>query len=525
MAARNPLVSAMRKEAIGGARGALRRLVDSRLGKPRFQEAAADRAREVDRLLARRMRAAKRSVEFERHVGSDREAAGMETGSDDGVKRGTFDALTGELLDGERSDPNARATPAGVEERTVAAIGRDDRHGGAVGRGDRDPRVTGAHHESVGLGSRFGGRYESGAVDLAQERRRRSGVTDRGPKRLAIHTNRRGIVADAETDVERGVRTATPSSESGRHAEPRSGREGAGWRTPERKGQIVRWMRWHGPEGARRAENAQANCTVCALALLLLAGCARVPVSTSGADARTRLLAHGAEVGGPVRGVGDIEADIAGRGGSFEARWGSAGESLVVIGYSGPIRVLDAALLRDSVYVAIRPQEFGVAGLVRPEQGFGADGLRFLLRPWDFGPAWIREALERASADAIEGGWRLRGRGEAASGTVTFALDITSRGEPRRLELARADDPRIVAVVRYGALRRFAAGRYPRWIEWSRDDARVRLDVREIGDLPGGRLRLLPPASFDWRVVSLNDPEGVELLGRLIGAPSKEVSR
>ncbi len=295
---------------------------------------------------------------------------------------------------------------------------------------------------------------------------------------------------------------------------------------PPRGDRASELHRCAAPVSSRRVPVVNRERTkALALALLLLVGCARVPVSTSGAEARTRLLAHRAELGGPVRGVGDIEADIAGRGGSFEARWGSAGESLVVIGYSGPIRVLDAALLRDSVFVAIRPKELGVAGLVRPDRGFGADGLRFLLRPWDFGPAWIGDALERASADAIEGGWRFRGRGETGSGTVTFALDITSRGEPRRLELARADDPRNVAVVRYGALRRYAAGRYPRWIEWSRDDARVRLDVREIGELPDGKLRLLPPASFDWRVVSLNDPEGQELLGRLIGTPSKEVSR
>jgi hypothetical protein len=196
-----------------------------------------------------------------------------------------------------------------------------------------------------------------------------------------------------------------------------------------------------------------------------------------------------------------------------------------VIGYSGPVRVLDASLLGDSVFVAVRPKETGVTGTVSPGDGFGAEGLQFLLRPWDFGAPWVHEAIERASADPIEGGWRFRGTGTTDAGPVTFTLDITPRGEPRRLEIARSDDPRSAAVVRYGALRRYAAGRYPRWVEWSREDARVRLDVREIAPLPDGKLRLLPPASRDWRIVKLDDPEGRDMLGRLIGRRDRKEKR
>lgn len=539
MAAGEPPIAPMRVEPVGGARRTLLGDVDPRVGDALFDQSAADGPREVHRFLPARVRPAERGVEFERDVRADREAAGMDAGTDDGVERGAIGAFRGKPLHGSRGDAGAGAPPAGVKERAVAAIVRDDRDRSAVGRGDRDPRIARANHESVGLGGRFRGRDENRTVDLAQERRRRAGVAERGTECLSIPSHSIGIVPDTEADVERGVGTAALASEAGRNAEPRSPREHARRRTPEGKGIFARRGPFHGPEGARRARIAQANCghaplapfapprrrlflttlVTAATAAILLAGCARVPVSGSGAEARTRLLADRAAVGGPIRGVGDVEADIAGRGGSFEARWGSAGESLVVIGYSGPIRVLDATLLRDSIFVAIRPKDLGVAGLVRPESGFGADGLRFLLRPWDFGPPWIRDALERAAADPIEGGWRLRGSGETEAGAVTFALDITSRGEPRRLELARADDPRSVAVVRYGALRRFAAGRYPRWIEWSRDDARVRLDVRDIGALPEGRLRLLPPAPSEWRVVSLDDPEGVALLGRLIGTP------
>ncbi|HSQ59331.1 MAG TPA: hypothetical protein VLT84_02670, partial [Acidobacteriota bacterium] len=67
-------------------------------------------------------------------------------------------------------------------------------------------------------------------------------------------------------------------------------------------------------------------------------------------------------------------------------------------------------------------------------------------------------------------------------------------------------------------MRRYAAGRIPRWVEWTREDARVRLDVRDVDPLPGGVLRRLPPAPSDWRVVSVNDPEGRKILGRLLGS-------
>ncbi|HEU4725066.1 MAG TPA: hypothetical protein VFU59_07185 [Candidatus Eisenbacteria bacterium] len=263
------------------------------------------------------------------------------------------------------------------------------------------------------------------------------------------------------------------------------------------------------------------------LLALVGGGCAHKPAASDASAARAQFLAERAApaAGAAVRGVGDIDADIAGKGGSFEARWGSQGESLVVIGYSGPVRVLDATLLADSIFVAIRPKEFGVAGVLGPADGFGVDGLRLLLRPWDFGAPWVREAIERAAADPVEGGWRLRGQGRTDAGDVTVVLDITPRGEPRRLEIARAGDPGRAAVVRYGALRGFAAGRYPRWVEWSREDARVRLDVREVAPLPDARLRLLPAASRDWRIVALDDPEGASMLGRLIGGEARKEKR
>ncbi|HET9951160.1 MAG TPA: hypothetical protein VFS09_05125 [Candidatus Eisenbacteria bacterium] len=215
--------------------------------------------------------------------------------------------------------------------------------------------------------------------------------------------------------------------------------------------------------------------------------------------------------------MGEIDADFPERSASFEARWGSAGESLVVIGYAGPVRVLDASLLRDSLFIGVRREDLGVTGLVRPSEGVGSDAVRFLLRPWDFGDPWVRDALERAAVEPVKEGWRLRGESENESGSISFSLDITARGEPRRLELSRRGAAEPLAVVRYGPLRGYAAGRYPRWIEWSRGRARVRLDVREVAPLPEGRLRLLPPAPPEWRVVALDDPEGRSLVKRLMG--------
>jgi hypothetical protein len=254
-------------------------------------------------------------------------------------------------------------------------------------------------------------------------------------------------------------------------------------------------------------------------------GCSRVPNASSGAEARARFLATHAAPAMAVRGVGTVEVDFPDRDGSFEARWGASGDSLVVIGYSGPVRVLDATMLRDSILVAIRPKDFGVAGVLRPSDGFGVEGLRFLLRPWEFDTPWMREALERAEAEPAGDGWRFRGTASTGAGDVRFTLDLTSRGAPSRLELVRAGDAAGAASVRYGKPRGFAAGAYPRWIEWSRHDARVRLDLRDVDRLPAEGLRLLPGPPAECRVVSLTDPEGQDFIQRILGSAGEPGSR
>jgi hypothetical protein len=245
-------------------------------------------------------------------------------------------------------------------------------------------------------------------------------------------------------------------------------------------------------------------------------------VAASGAEARARLLDAHASSSSPIRGVGEVRARVGDRGGSFQARWGSAGESLIVVGYAGPVRALDAAMLGDSVYVVVRPEERGVAGIVRGEQGLGPDAVRFILRPWDFSVPWFRDALERAAVEPWDRGWRLRADAATTGGNVALTLDLDGRGEPRELRLRRATDPGSEAVIRYGASRRYAAGRYPRWVEWTRQDARVRLDLRDVDPLPGGALRALPPPHDAWRILSLEEPEGRKLLDRLLGSRMEE---
>jgi len=259
-------------------------------------------------------------------------------------------------------------------------------------------------------------------------------------------------------------------------------------------------------------------------AALLAGGCARVPVAASGVEARARLLEAHAHASAPTRGVGEVRGRVGGHGGSFRAHWGSSAESLVVVGYAGPVRALEAGMWGDSVYVAVRPEEFCVTGTVVEGRRPGADEIRFLLRPWDFSAPWLRASLERASIEPRDDGWRLRAeleREEEGRG-ASLTLDLDKRGEPRAAAVYRSGEPEPVATVRYGRTRGYAAGRYPRWVEWTRRNARVRLDLRDVDPLPEGPLRRLPPPREAWRVLALDDPEGRRLLGRLLGSEEED---
>ncbi len=256
---------------------------------------------------------------------------------------------------------------------------------------------------------------------------------------------------------------------------------------------------------------------VCA-ALLLAAGCARVPVAASGADARARFLEAHALPEPASRGAGLLSARRgAKRQGTLDLRWSSVAESVVVIGYAGPVRALDASLLGDSVYVALRPMDLGLAGLVPREEGLGARGLRFLTRPWDFSSAWIRDALERASLAPVEKGWRLSGTFDSDSGALPYALELDAKGDPRRLRIGRAGGEGTLIVVRYGPARSYRAGRLPRWIEWERGPSLLRLGIDEYARATPGRFRHSPAADPEWDVMTLDDPRSRDLLRRFLG--------
>ena len=261
-------------------------------------------------------------------------------------------------------------------------------------------------------------------------------------------------------------------------------------------------------------------------ALVLAPGCAHAPTAGTGAEARARFLGSFASPGAESRGAGmlAVRSGSEGRAG-LNTRWAARAESVVVVAYVGPVRALDATVLGESVYVALRTYDVGLAGLVRAEDGIGAEGLRFLTRPWEFGSPWIRDAIERAEVEPLEKGWRLRGELESGSGPRPFRLDLNRKLEPTALLIQRERSGGNQVSIRYGPIRRFDTGRVPRWIEWSHADTRVRLDIEEIGRLNSGPLRRVPPAKDGWTILGLDDPRGRDLLRRFLGVDQGESAR
>lgn len=197
--------------------------------------------------------------------------------------------------------------------------------------------------------------------------------------------------------------------------------------------------------------------------------------------------------------------------------WAAVAESLVAVAYVGPVRALDASLFGDSLYLALRRYDLGLAGPVSPEAGLGARGLRFLARPWRFDAPWIREALERASVEPTSDGWRITGSLEGAGGPRAFALEVNRGLDPKRLRIGRAKEAETEIEIRYGPPRRFSSGSLPRWIEWTRGDTRARLEIEDHARAKATQLRHPPPAKPEWTMVALDDPRGRDLLRRLLG--------
>jgi hypothetical protein len=206
----------------------------------------------------------------------------------------------------------------------------------------------------------------------------------------------------------------------------------------------------------------------------------------------------------------------------LNARWAALDESVVVVGYVGPVRALDATVLGDSVYAALRTYDLGLAGEIPTDEGVGADGLRFLARPWVFGAPWMRDAIERSRIESTRKGWRLSGDLSCADGVHPFALELGGRLEPLSLRIQNAGDSLGFVAVRYGPLRRYSGGKLPRWIEWTHGDAKIHLDIEEYATTKSKTLRHPPPAEADWTILAPDSPRGRDLIRSLLGAGELE---
>ena len=212
-----------------------------------------------------------------------------------------------------------------------------------------------------------------------------------------------------------------------------------------------------------------------------------------------------------------VELGTRGRSG-LNTRWAADGDSLAIVAYAGPVRAFDATVLDDSVYIALRPYDLWLEGLVPSSEGFGSDGVVFVARPWDFSPTWVRSAIERARVEPVEGGYRLGGTFASAGKEHPFTLELNTSAEPTRLRIQHRNDERTLVTVRYGPMRRYEYGRAPRWIEWSRPSARMRLEIEEQSR--GKPLsRWIPPrAGDDWTILTLEDPLAKDILERILGS-------
>src|SRR6185503_11084006 len=201
-----------------------------------------------------------------------------------------------------------------------------------------------------------------------------------------------------------------------------------------------------------------------------------------------------------------------GRGGA-RARWGANAESLAVVAYVGPARVLDASLQGDALFLVIRRYGMGVTGTLDGEEGIDGRILRFAATPWDFGTPRVRRALERAAVSASGEGWKLEGAMES----YRFAMELTERGEPRSLAIRRDGASRDLITVRYGPERRYTQGRIPSWIEWSFSGSVVTLQVEDWAPADPGKIRYGTPVESGWTMLSLDEPNGRSLVRWLLG--------
>ena len=497
---------------------------------PYLEDSPCDRGREVERdhstIVAPEDFGGKRAgnllahwVTTEMNAGTDRDAdvGDSNTAIREGARRPRGDALAG-------------PAPAGMNQRSRSAVRRDERDRSAVRRGDRNPRIAGPHQESIRLARNLGGLYDARAVHLPHAHRPLLGNPEDVGQPGTVLQDGFALVSDFQSEVEGGIGPLAHASDPARHPEPDARRQMIrGWAP---KGKIVSVPRIrHGAQRAWFRVLAQAACA----SVLIVAGCAGVPKLRSGEEAKARFLAAYAAPDGPVRGVASVSLSRPGeRRGGARVRWASSGDSLALIGYVGPSRVLDAALLRDSLYVGLRPWRTAVSGPVSGQEGLDARLLRFAVEPWDFGAAWLRGEVERAAFEPSAEGWICRGAfpvaatpgaDPAANVPFRFALEVTSKGEPGRFTFRREGETREILSIRYGSKRRFAAGSIPRWIEWSFSGTVIRLELEELAPVDPTKLRCAPPPPADWTTLRLDEPRGRSLVRWLVGLSEEGAGR
>jgi hypothetical protein len=242
-----------------------------------------------------------------------------------------------------------------------------------------------------------------------------------------------------------------------------------------------------------------------------------MPAMDSGAKARARFLDAFGHSEVASRGAGSLSLRRGDRHeDGMDVRWATEMESLVIVGYVGPIRALDATLLGDSVFVALRPLDLGLAGPVLEDDALGPDGVRFLARPWNFSAPWIRSAIEHGTVESWGDGWRVAGV-LVTHAARPFGLELNANGEPSLLRIGGEGGRGTWVTIRYGEPRSYRGGSLPRWIEWERGGATVRLAIDDYARPKPSRLRHTPPADPEWTMLSLGDPRSRALLRRFLG--------
>lgn len=242
-------------------------------------------------------------------------------------------------------------------------------------------------------------------------------------------------------------------------------------------------------------------------------------MSTSGVDVRNRFLEAFGGASTPTRGAGMLSVEFGNRSRSgLNTRWAATGDSLAIVAYAGPVRAFDATVLDDSVYLALRPYDLWVEGLIPGAEGLSGEALVFVARPWDFGSPWVRKGVERARIEPSESGFRLDGTLTGAGRDHPFTLELNRNAEPVRLRIQHRDDERTLVAIRYGPVRRYEHGRAPRWIEWSRPSARMRLEIEEQSRAKPMSRWIPPRAGDDWTILTLEDPLARDILERVLGS-------